>query len=183
MWQTVRQKEDAAETLIRYIYREHGRAMLAYATHLIKDHAVAEDVVQEALVRAWRHADRLTDEQGSIRGWLITVVRNIAIDRIRARSSQVTEVGDTFVEAAEYDHADRVVDALVVAEAMDLLSPEQRIVMEHVYLQGRSVTETAAILGIPPGTVKSRTFYALRKLRDMYPHRRNPERARFRVAR
>jgi len=59
--------------------------MLAYATQLTRDRAAAEDVVQEALVRAWRHSDSLTNGKGSVRGWLLTVVRNIVTDQIRAR--------------------------------------------------------------------------------------------------
>ena len=83
------------EALIQAVYREHGRAMLAYATRLLGDRAAAEDVVQEALIRAWRHPEVLTNGKGSIRGWLLTVIRNLVTDRHRARASRPTEVADT----------------------------------------------------------------------------------------
>src|SRR2546430_1955690 len=70
-------REVADEALVRSLFQEHGRAMLAYATQLTRDRAAAEDVVQEALVRAWRHPDSLDSSKGSVRGWLLTVVRNI----------------------------------------------------------------------------------------------------------
>src|ERR1700759_3919636 len=74
------------EALVRSRFQEHGRAMLAYATQLTRDRAAAEDVVQEALVRAWRHPDSLANGKGSVRGWLLTVIRNIVVDQVRARS-------------------------------------------------------------------------------------------------
>src|SRR3954451_12258968 len=83
-----------AETLIRALYAEHGRSLLAYATRLTGDRAAAEDVVQETLLRAWKHADDLTSGQGSVRGWLLTVARNLITDRARARAVRPAEVAD-----------------------------------------------------------------------------------------
>jgi RNA polymerase sigma factor (sigma-70 family) len=83
------------EALVQAVYREHGRAMLAYATRLLNDRAAAEDVVQEALIRAWRHPEVLTNGKGSIRGWLLTVVRNLVTDRQRARAARPAEVAET----------------------------------------------------------------------------------------
>ena len=150
---------DASEALIQAVYREHGRAMLAYATRLLGDRAAAEDVVQEALIRAWRHPEVLTNGKGSIRGWLLTVVRNLITDRARARAARPTEVAETDANpAVERDHADRVVASVTVLE-------DHRGVLDQLYFQGRSLGETASVLGIPTGTVKSRTYYALQALR------------------
>src|SRR6266511_3640521 len=85
-------REVADEALVRSLFAEHGRAMLGYATHLTRERAAAEDVVQEALVRAWRHPDSLVNGKGSVRGWLLTVVRNIVTDQIRARNARAIEV-------------------------------------------------------------------------------------------
>ncbi|AIJ24854.1 transmembrane anti-sigma factor [Amycolatopsis methanolica 239] len=78
----------ADEALIRTLYEEHGRALLAYAHRLTGDHAAAEDAVQETLVWAWRHPDTLVNGKGSVRGWLLTVVRNIVADRFRAKAAR-----------------------------------------------------------------------------------------------
>lgn len=163
-----RRREVADEALVRSLFAEHGRAMLAYATQLTRDRAAAEDVVQEALVRAWRHPESLVNGKGSVRGWLLTVVRNIVTDQIRARNARPTEVREGPVEVAVTDdHADQVVNSMVVVDALSRLSNEHREVLEQIYLLGSTVSEAAKALGIPPGTVKSRTYYALRALREL----------------
>jgi RNA polymerase sigma-70 factor (ECF subfamily) len=160
---------DGDEALVQAVYREHGRAMLAYATRLLGDRAAAEDVVQEALIRAWRHPEVLTNGKGSIRGWLLTVVRNLVTDRQRARAARPTEVAEAAAAgdlgAVVRDHADRVVASVTVLEALEGLSDDHRGVLDQLYFQGRSLRETANVLGIPAGTVKSRTYYALQALR------------------
>ncbi|TWD72421.1 RNA polymerase sigma-70 factor (ECF subfamily) [Kribbella amoyensis] len=159
-------RPDSAEALVRALYAEHGRSLLAYATRLTGDRAAAEDVVQETLVRAWKHADDLSTGRGSVRGWLLTVARNLATDRARARAvrpAEVAEVED--FPPVEGDHAETVVNSMVVLSALDQVSAEHRDVLVELYYRGRSVTEAAKELGIPPGTVKSRSFYALRALR------------------
>jgi RNA polymerase sigma-70 factor (ECF subfamily) len=136
----------ADEALIRALYADHGRALL---------------------VRAWRKLDVVTNGRGSVRGWLFTVARNIVIDQVRARAARPTEVApQTDVPARESDPADQVVDSIVVLDALEGLSPEHRSVIEEIYFRGRPVAETAAVLDIPPGTVKSRSYYALRALRE-----------------
>jgi len=156
------------EALVRTLYDDHGRYLVAYAARLTGDRQLAEDIVQETLLRAWRHADRLTDEQGSVRGWLLTVARNIATDKARARKSRPPEVEETqevHDVRVDRDHAEDVANSLVVADALRTLSPEHRAALVETYFQGRTMTEAGRVLGIPPGTVKSRVHYALQQLR------------------
>lgn len=156
----------AAETLIRSLYEEHGRSLLAYATRLTGDRAAAEDVVQETLLRAWKHADKLVESKGSVRGWLLTVARNIVTDRARARAARPAEVAEVDGRPqVEGDHSESVVNTMVVLDALHQVSPEHREVLVELYYNGRSMTEAATKLGVPPGTVKSRSYYALRALR------------------
>lgn len=164
-----RRQADSDEALIRALYSEHGRALLAYATRLTGDRAAAEDVVQETFVRAWKHPEVLVDPQRPIRPWLFTVARNLVTDRVRARASRPIEAAETETnQPVEQDHSEGVVDSMVVLAALDKLSPPQREVLVQLYYQGRTVTEAADVLGIPPGTVKSRSYHALRALRDMF---------------
>jgi RNA polymerase sigma-70 factor, ECF subfamily len=159
---------DTDEALIHAVHAEHGRALLAYATRLLNgDRVAAEDVVQETLIRAWRHPEVLTNGRGSTRGWLLTVTRNIVTDRIRARAARPHEVPeDPLAPPVARDHADPVVASVTVLRAMDTLSEDHRGVLQELYLHGRNLAETAAALGIPAGTVKSRSYYALRALRE-----------------
>lgn len=155
------------EALVRTLYQQHGAAILAFATGLTGDRAIAEDVLQETLVRAWRHAASLSDSIGSVRGWLFTVARNIVTDQLRAKSVRPKEVAQSQeLTPSEHDHAQQVVDSIVALQALEKLSPEHRVVLEELYFRGRSVTEAAVSLGIPPGTVKSRAHYALKAMRD-----------------
>ena len=160
--------DDAGEALIVALYQEHGRALLAYATRLLGERTAAEDVVQETLLRAWRNTQALVSGRGSVRGWLFMVARNIVIDQIRAKAARPGEVPEApHRQPVEADHADAVVHSVVVLDALDRLSADHREVLRQIYYEGRTTAETGRALGLPVGTVKSRTYYALRMLRDL----------------
>ncbi len=155
-----------SESLLCALYAEHGAALLAFTQRLTGNRARAEDVVQETLLRAWRHADSLAPERGAVRPWLFTVARHIVVDQQRARRARPIEVGDEVLAVLPAEDAlDRALEAWQVAESLATLRPEHRDVIVETYYRGRSVAEAAAALGIPAGTVKSRTYYALRALR------------------
>lgn len=156
----------ADEALVRTLYAEHAGPLLAYAMRLTHDRYRAEDVVQETLLRAWRHSEALDAARGSLRPWLFTVARNLVVDQHRARRARPTEVSsEALLGVPAADELDRALQAWQIADAVATLSHEHRAVLIETYYRGRSVAEAAAALGIPAGTVKSRTFYALRALR------------------
>ena len=151
---------------IRHLMAEHRRSLLASVTRMVHDRALAEDVVQEALIRAWRNMDRLDPHRdGTLRGWLLTVARNIAVDKLRASNARPAEVAESAAPVAP-DPTDAVLSAMHIRTAMARLSHAHRAVLVECYFNGSTVTEAARTLGIPPGTVKSRLFSALRNLRD-----------------
>jgi RNA polymerase sigma-70 factor (ECF subfamily) len=155
-----------ADEMVTQLYRDNGAFILSYVTGLLRDRHLAEDVVQETMVRAWRHCAQFSPEKGSVRGWLMRVAHNIAMDKLRMRQSRPAEVPQFGSSLALVDdHADSVVTAVQVRAALDRLSPAHRAVVEHMYLQGCTAREVGARLGIPEGTVFSRAFYALRQLR------------------
>jgi RNA polymerase sigma-70 factor (ECF subfamily) len=158
--------DDEAE-LLRALHAEHGDALYAHAVRLCGgDRQRAEDLVQETLLRAWRHPEALDPDRGSVRAWLFTTARHLAIDAWRRRSVRVNEVvTDALPEPAAEDETDRAVEAWTVAEALARLTPAHREVLLECFYRGRSVAEAAVRLGVPAGTVKSRTHYALRSLR------------------
>ena len=157
----------AEEQLLRSLYAEHAGPLLSYVLRLTDgDRQRAEDVVQETLLRAWRHPEALDPARGGLRPWLCTVARNIVVDGARARRARPTEVGDEALASVPAD--DQFENALLaweVADALGTLSVDHRAVLIETFYRGRSVSEAAYLLGIPEGTVKSRTYYALRSLR------------------
>jgi RNA polymerase sigma-70 factor, ECF subfamily len=153
------------DVLVRTLYAEHAGPLLRYAMHLTSgDRQRAEDIVQETLLRAWQHPDAIAERPP--RPWLFAVARNLAVDAYRARKARPREVGEAALELVPApDEAERALESWAVADALKSLRPEHRGVLLETYYRGRSVAEAAVILGIPAGTVKSRTFYALRALK------------------
>ncbi|MFG2292909.1 sigma-70 family RNA polymerase sigma factor [Streptomyces sp. NPDC048603] len=150
------------------LQREHGRALFGFLLGLTHGDAQrAEDLVQETLVRAWQHPEALESDHASMRPWLFTVARRLAIDARRARLSRPQEVEQDDLEQAPapVDGVAGAVTAIDVRRAVGSLGREHREVLMQVYFRDRSVAEAARELGIPAGTVKSRTYYALRALR------------------
>jgi RNA polymerase sigma-70 factor (ECF subfamily) len=162
-----RRAENDPEEGLRALYEGHAPVLLAYAIRLTDgDRARAEDIVQETLVRAWRNLDKLDERAGPVRPWLFTVAQRLAIDAHRARKARPPETGDAMLAAVpSFDDVENTLDRIVIADALDSLSADHRGVIVETYYRGRSVAEAAKVLGIPPGTVKSRAYYALRALK------------------
>ena len=159
------------EQRLAEIIRAHRPTLLSFATRLADgDRALAEDIVQETFVRAWRQIDRMTPEQGSVNSWLHRVAYNIAVDGHRMRRARPTEVEllheDVSLGHSVPDGSEQVLAEIVVRDLLASIWPEHRAVVEEVYLRGHTAAEAAGTLGIPVGTVKSRLFYALRALRS-----------------
>ena len=158
------------EDLLRSLYTAHGAALVAYIERMTHDRHQAEDVVQETLIRAWLHADRLRPDPAQSRAWLYRVARNIAIDGMRLRHAYPQELW-TLASAVvtHVDEVDQTLTTIEITKALDTLNPDQRAVVVEVYYRGRTVAQAAQLLHIPRGTAKSRLFYALRLLRAALP--------------
>jgi RNA polymerase sigma-70 factor (ECF subfamily) len=157
------------DTLVRMLYEEHAGPLLMFVLRLTGgDRQRAEDIVQETLLRAWRNAHRLGAQgQQSLRPWLVTVARRIAIDDHRSTTARPTETYDRELESfpSTADETDRVLRLMTVTDALRTLSHSHREILVETYFRGRTVPEAAEVLGLPLGTAKSRVYYALRALR------------------
>lgn len=152
--------------LVRLLHEEHAGAVYAFCLRWTGDAQRAEDVVQEVFLRAWRNLSRVDLQSRPVRPWLLAVARNVLTDLHRAQQRRPVLVDDgALAQLPARDELDRAAESWHVAAALQQLSREHREVLVHTHWMGRSVAETATVLGVPPGTVKSRTYYALRALR------------------
>ncbi|MFF5408270.1 sigma-70 family RNA polymerase sigma factor [Streptomyces misionensis] len=152
-------------TYLNGLVDRHHSELVAFAERMLTDRHTAEDIVQEAFIRAWNHSEKLRGGTGSVRSWLLTVTRHLVIDRVRSSYVRHETVADEVRDVWQADHADAVMSAHQAHSLLRTLSAEHRDVLVHIYLHGYTLRETAQLLGIPTGTVKSRHHYALNALR------------------
>jgi RNA polymerase sigma-70 factor (ECF subfamily) len=156
---------DQQAQLLRALHDEHAAALWRYVLWLCGDRQLAEDIVQETLLRAWRRPKVLDQSESSARAWLFTVARNLVIDNYRSARAR-NELGTAELpERAVDDGVDAALDRWLVADALAGLSDEHRAVVVLSYYRGQSIAQIADALELPQGTVKSRLHYALRALR------------------
>ena len=150
------------------IYDLHSAALLRTLLNwTYGDWQAAEDLMQETMVRAWRHLETLNTDPQTLRPWLFTVARRIAIDRFRARLVRPPETEPEALEDAvePTEPIERLLDRATVVGALRELSEVHRTALVQVYLMDRTVPEAAAALGVPEGTIKSRLHHGLRAVR------------------
>ena len=155
------------------LYDRHGRLAFGVAYRILGERGAAEEVVQEAFLAVWRHADRYRPERGAARAWLLTIVHHAAIDRRRGRHKrELTDVplaDVAFGLESGTEDAFAVVAAGIEAErvrrALAELPPEQRQAIDLAFFGGLTHQEVAEHTGEPLGTVKGRMRLGLRKLR------------------
>lgn len=151
------------------LYEAHHRQAIGLAYHLLGDLGEAEEVAQEAFLGVWRAGSRYDPQKGSTRTWLLAMVRNRAIDRLRARRRRPVRQLDDSLDMPDgndlVSQAAASIDAQAARLALASLAPEQRQVIELAYFGGLSHAEIAAHTATPVGTVKGRIRLALNHLR------------------
>ncbi|MGH2714607.1 MAG: sigma-70 family RNA polymerase sigma factor [Gammaproteobacteria bacterium] len=152
---------------LRELYRRYAGQLFGFACNALGDRELAEEVVQDVFARAWRHAGDYDPRRASVRTWLYSIARNRVVDA--RRRAAVRPGMATLAEPETPAELDRTLEQAVlrwqVAAALARLSPEHREVIRLAHYGGLTLREIAERKGIPLGTVKSRTSYALRSLR------------------
>ena len=160
----------ADENALGELYDRYGRVAYGLALRIVRDRALAEDAVQEAFLAVWRSAGAFLAEQGKPSTWILTLVHRRAVDLVRREERRRAEpLDDTDQPTGEATDEEAWLRAQrqVVQEALRKLPPEQREAIELAYYGGFTQSELAERLGLPLGTIKSRMFTGLKRLREL----------------
>jgi RNA polymerase sigma-70 factor, ECF subfamily len=150
------------------LYRRYARSVFGLALRRLGDRARAEDAVQETFASIWRSAKSYKPERGPGAPWLYAVARNAIVDRSRARVEPPVETPDeATLEAGPPEQTEQSWVAWRVHRALEELPKHEREVIALAYWSGLSQSEVAGFLGIPLGTVKTRTRAGLSHLADL----------------
>jgi RNA polymerase sigma factor (sigma-70 family) len=158
----------------RGLFGRYAPSALAVARRIVRQPYLAEEIVQEAFLAVWKNPGGYDDRRGSVRAWLMGMVHHRAVDAVRREESQRrrAEEAQTNEPVAAPDPAEQVVEEVGLPEerkavraALDVLPDEQRRVIELMYYDGLSQSTISERLGLPLGTVKSRTLLGMRRLR------------------
>jgi RNA polymerase sigma-70 factor, ECF subfamily len=158
------------------LYDRYGRAAFSLAYRVMGERQAAEDLVQDTFLKLWRSATSYRPERGSVRTWLLSIVRNRGIDQLRAHASRRrmqdrieasaprSQPSEAFAETWRNSQRDRVRDAL------NTLPPEQLKVLELAYFSGYTHAQVSELLDVTLGTIKGRMRLGLKKMRDYFDH-------------
>ena len=164
----VASSDDAA---LGELYDRFGGVAYGLALRILRDEALAQDAVQEAFLAVWRTAERFLAERAAARTWVLTLVHRRAVDLVRREDRRRGEPLESAPEPAARETVDEEATVRfqrrVVQEALRQLTPEQREALELGYYGGLTQSELAEHLGQPLGTVKSRMFSGLGRLREL----------------
>ena len=159
------------------LYDRHSRAAYSLAYRFMNGRQAAEDLLQESFIKVWRSAGGYRVGRASVRTWILSIVRNRAIDQLRSRASRrrtrekveasapTSEPNEAFAET--WRNSQRA----QVREALNTLPQEQLKILELAYFSGYTHVEIADLLGLPLGTVKGRMRRGLKKLRGHFEAR------------
>jgi RNA polymerase sigma-70 factor (ECF subfamily) len=153
------------------LYDRFGGVAYGLALRILRDETLAQDAVQEAFLGIWRTADRFLAERAAARTWILTLVHRRAVDLVRRedirRSDPLESAPEPAAPESVEEEATIRAQRRVIQEALQQLTPEQREAIELGYYGGLTQSELAERLGQPLGTVKSRMFSGLGRLREL----------------
>jgi RNA polymerase sigma-70 factor, ECF subfamily len=169
------------ESALAELYDRFGRLAYGLALRILRDEKLAEDAVQEGFLAAWRNADRFIPERGRAGTWLLTLVHRRAVDLVRREDRRRAEpLREGFEPAAAESAEDDAwlrIERERVQFALRKLPDQQREALELAYYGGFTQSELAERLGEPVGTIKSRMFTGLARLRELLAEPRPGETA------
>ncbi|MBD8095426.1 sigma-70 family RNA polymerase sigma factor [Pseudomonas fluorescens] len=151
---------------LRQLYAEDSSRLLGVALRIVRDKALAEDVVHDAFIKLWRGAGSFDPSRGSARGWVFSITRHLALNAVRNHSREVALSDEHEQVAAAHDSFEFSAREGQVYRCLEQLDPTRRTCILHAYVDGYSHSEIARKLDTPLGTVKAwikRSLVALRE--------------------
>ncbi len=161
---------------LEVLYQRYARLLYSIVYRMLPDHQMAEDLLQETFVSVWQHASSYSSQSGSVRSWLVAIIRHRAIDqlrKLRTRSDfQATPIDELVFDENlttpdVWEEAWKSVQGAQVRNALKMLSQEQQMVIELAYFQGWTQSEIAEGYHIPLGTVKARMRLGMMRMKRL----------------
>jgi RNA polymerase sigma-70 factor, ECF subfamily len=153
------------------LYRRYSATLYRFGLHLLGDHGLAEEMIQECFVKLWRTAGQYEPSKASVGAYLFVIARSVAADIRKRPSSRPLLPLEEAREPPHPDDVDQLLDALIVHEAFDALKPPHALVLHLAQNAGMTQSEIARELNLPLGTVKTRMFYGMQAMRSALAER------------
>jgi RNA polymerase sigma-70 factor (ECF subfamily) len=155
---------------LQALYRRHHVKVYRFTLRFVRDEAAAEDVVSEVFIDVWRQADRF-ERRSQVSTWLLAIARNKALSMLRRRAEtaldeEVAEFIEDPSDSPEVTMQNQQRSA-ILRSCLDQLSPAHREIIDLVYYHEKSIDEVAEVIGVPSNTVKTRMFYARKRIAEM----------------
>ncbi|HGM5552883.1 TPA: sigma-70 family RNA polymerase sigma factor [Pseudomonas putida] len=151
---------------LRDLYVQEGPRLLGVAKRLVRDTALAEDIVHEAFIKIWNGAAQFDPARGSARGWMFSVTRHLALNLLRNQARETPFSEDHEMPAEEHDGFDAQAHSGRIHRCLEQLDPQRRSCILHAYVDGYSHAQISQRLGTPLGTVKAWIKRSLNALRE-----------------
>jgi RNA polymerase sigma-70 factor (ECF subfamily) len=167
-WRVVGRDRGSDGQVLTMLYASHADALRRFVAGYVADSHHREDIVQETFVRAWKSIDRIDTEGGNPRSFLFAIAHNVLVDQWRARSLRPEVLTDDDATVASDDGIEASLERMLLAESVRRLSAEHREVIKALYFDDMTLAGASDRLGVAVGTVKSRSYHAVRALRAVF---------------
>jgi len=163
------QKKD--ENAFEQLYNMYSESMHGVIYNIVRDHSIAQEVMQDVFIKAWHKADTYNSSKGRFFTWILNIARNAAIDKTRSKSyknSSKNLNAEFFVDTLETsDNLNDKMDAIGIAKYVKALGDKCKKIIEYLYFKGFTQKEASEALDIPIGTIKTRNRNCIKELRAM----------------
>lgn len=151
------------------LYDKYAAALFGVVMRVVNSTEIAEEVLQDVFVKAWRNIDSYNAAKGRLFTWLLNIARNAAIDATRSKNfNRQNQSIETIVDIAAHDSTSPNPETIGLKKLTEQLPPEQQTLVDYIYFKGYTQSETAEALNIPLGTVKTRLRAAMQNLKSLF---------------